>query len=198
MTMVVSIHPWPGTLDSSPATKAAPAILQRTNPHQGVCRPAALLSFQDGNRFHILTNCVQVARTGVWCLHLCVCPPPALAPAPEMLLGKEGWRTPASFRVLGALGDVSRSWRLPVNICSPYSDPGIPFRKSHGLIWQRVPRPIMVWGRDSILSWLAPLPQPCLFNPRSAQAPPTKPSKVMNILAAFCMLPVSFTLCSLS
>ena len=38
-----------------------------------------------------------------------------------------------------ALGDVSGSWPCPVNICSPYSDPGIPFLSSHGLIWQHIP-----------------------------------------------------------
>lgn len=36
-------------------------------------------------------------------------------------------------------------------------------------------------------------PQPTL-----SQAPPLKPSKVINILAAFCMLPASFRLCSLA
>lgn len=56
----------------------------------------------------------------------------------------------------------------------------------------------MVWGRDSILSRLVPLLQSCLLKPDSVQAPPIEPSKVINILAAFCMLPASFTLCSFS
>lgn len=43
----------------------------------------------------------------MWGLHLRACPPRALASAPGMLLGREEWRTPASFRVLGALDDVS-------------------------------------------------------------------------------------------
>lgn len=134
LTMVVSI-PCQGLLTArQPQRPLLQFCKGPIHTEESVGQP--LLSFQDGNRFHILTNCVQVARTGVWCLHLCVCPPPALASAPGMLLGTEGWRTPASFRVLGALGDVIGPWRLLVNICSLYSDPGIPFRKSHGLIWQ--------------------------------------------------------------
>ena len=139
--------------------------------------------------------CVCVCACVRVCVCVCVSPPPALAAAPGMLCRQEGTEDPGLQSVSRrALSDVSGSWPRPVNICSPYSNPGIPFQNSHGLIWQHVPG--WLWpgaGRASYpgACWLRALPP---HSAHPAQAQPTEHSEVVNICTALHASPSTFTL----